>query len=68
MPNSAVTEFLRSIAYDDYIMEQLVRYAADRGYEFTVSDLKNQLSNVLRDAQLGSLAGIEPLPPTMLNT
>ena len=30
MAKRAVMEFLRSIAYDDYIMEQLVRYAGER--------------------------------------
>jgi hypothetical protein len=82
MGNDAVTGFLRSIAHDKDIMERLVGYAADRGYQFTVSDLENHFASTLGDAELESvvggaakkkpakkkIVGIDPLPPTMLNT
>jgi len=57
MSQDAVTEFMRSIAHDKEIMEQLVGYAAQRGYEFSVSDLKNHFASTLGDADLESVVG-----------
>ena len=57
MSQDAVTEFMRSIAHDNEIMEQLVGYAAERGYEFNVSDLKNHFASALGDADLESVVG-----------
>jgi hypothetical protein len=80
MGKDAVREFLRSIAHEEEIMEQLVGYAAQRGYEFSVSDLRNHFATGLGDRDLErvvggaaekeakKIAGVEPLPPTMLNT
>jgi hypothetical protein len=82
MPKEAVAEFLRSVANDKAIMEQLVGHAAERGYEFTISDLKNHFAAMLGDEDLESVMGgtakkkpvkkkttdLDSLPPTMLNT
>ena len=57
MSRDTVTEFMRSIAHDKEIMEQLVGYAAQRGYEFSVSDLKNHFASALGDADLESVVG-----------
>ncbi len=57
MSQDTVTEFMRTIAHDNEIMEQLVGYAAQRGYEFNISDLKNHFASALGDADLESVVG-----------
>ena len=54
MHNDSVTAFLSTIAHDDEILQQLVKYAAKRGYEFSVSDLKSHLAEALGDRDLES--------------
>lgn len=57
MADDSVSEFLSSIAHDNEILEQLVGYAASRGYEFTVSDLKNHFAEALGESDLQSVVG-----------
>jgi len=57
MPHEDVEKFIASVVVDKEIIDQLVGYAAERGYEFSALDLQKYLAREMSEADLESVSG-----------